>query len=81
VDLSIINFVDNNDFADFYTVDESFMFKREDIANPFWKIFMESELDKVNKRSLKSELFEYGVKSSQTDYRSLVVISWVLFLV
>jgi hypothetical protein len=36
---------------------------------------MARELDKVNKRLLRSELFEYGVKSSQTDYQNLVVIS------
>jgi hypothetical protein len=61
-------------------MDETFMFKREEIADPFWKIFMAHELDKVNKRPLKSELFEYGMKSLEINDpfgKSLWHVNWI----
>jgi len=59
----------------------NFMFKSEEIVDPFWEILMAHEREKICGNRVKLEFFESSEKSFQIDHRSLVVISEVLFLV
>jgi hypothetical protein len=70
----------NNDLDEFYTEEDNFMFKREEIIDPFWEIIMAHKREKVNERLMKFELSRDDEQSFQDDHHSLVVIRGVLFL-
>jgi hypothetical protein len=74
------NSLDVNAFDDFYA-EKNFMFKSEEIVDPFWVNINAHEREKMCDNCLKLELFESNMKSFQVDHRSLVVISELLFLV
>jgi hypothetical protein len=67
-------------FYDFYA-EKNFMFKSEEIVDPFWEILMAHEREKMYDNRVKLELFEFSAKSFQVDHHSLVVICEILFLV
>jgi hypothetical protein len=66
---------------DYLYTQKNFMFKSEEIVDPFWEILMAHEQEKMCDNHLKLEFFKSNAKSFQVDHRSLVVISEVLFLV
>ena len=79
------NRVDNilsNSFGDvgfdqFYMVDENIMFKKREIVDPFWEIFMACERENI---SVKIALSQLVVKNFQDDTHILVVIKGILFI-
>jgi hypothetical protein len=54
------NSLDVNAFDDFY-VENNFMFKSEEIFDPFWEIIMAHEREKICDNRVKLEFFESGV--------------------
>jgi hypothetical protein len=74
------NSLDVNVFDDFYA-EKNFMFKSEEVVDPFWKILKAHKREKMCDNCVKLEFFESRMKSFQIDHRSLVVISEELFLV
>jgi hypothetical protein len=50
------NFLDANVFDDFY-VENNLMFKREEIIDPFWEIFMVHEHEKMCDSRVKLKFF------------------------
>jgi hypothetical protein len=68
------NSLDVNAFDDYYT-EKNFMFKSEEIIDPFWGILMGHEWEKMRDNRVKVELFESSMKSFKVDHHSLVVIS------
>jgi hypothetical protein len=72
------NFLDNKVFDDFYA-EKNFIFKRKDIIDSFWVIFMVHEQENMYDCRVKPKFFESNVKSFQVDICNLVAISEVLF--
>ena len=67
------NFHDAKVFDDFYA-ENNFIFKREEIIDPFWEILMAHELENMYDYHVKPKFFESGAKRFQVDNRNLVVI-------
>jgi hypothetical protein len=72
------NFLDNKVFDDFYA-EKNFIFKRKEIIDSFWVIFMVHERENMYDCRVKPKFFESNVKSFQVDICNLVAISEVLF--
>jgi hypothetical protein len=58
-------------FYDFYA-EKNFMFKREEIVDPFWEIFMAHEWETMHNSRVKLKFSESVAKSFQVDHHSLV---------
>lgn len=56
VDNIFSNFPDD-DFNEFYTMEEDFRFMLGEIVYPFWEIFMARKREKINGSRVKNELF------------------------
>jgi hypothetical protein len=74
------NSLDTKVFYYFY-VESNFIFKREEIIDPFWEIFMAHEPENMYDCCVKPKFFESSAKSFQVDNHTLVVINEVLFIV
>ena len=73
-------YLDKEDLKEFYLVDESIMFKIEEIVDPLWEIFMAREREKISRVRVKIALSQLVVKNFQDDTYILVVIKEVLFI-
>jgi hypothetical protein len=68
------------DDEDLIKVEENFIFKDEEIIDPFWEIYMPHEWEMINKYRVKIEVSQYNMKSFQTTIRNHVVMGCKLFL-
>lgn len=61
-------------------MDVNFIFRGKEIVDHFWEIFMKIEFEKINKRCMKLELSQVGMKNIITIISNHVVISCLVFI-
>jgi hypothetical protein len=65
---------------DLIKVEKNFIFKEEEIVDPFWEIYMPHKWEKINECCVKIEVSQYDIKSFQTTIPSHVVMGCKIFL-
>ena len=66
--------------GDVIKVEKNFIFKEEEIVDPFWEIYMLHKWEKINEYCVKIEVSQYDMKSFQTTIPSHVVMDCKMFL-
>jgi hypothetical protein len=61
-------------------MEENFIFKEEEIIDPFSEIYMLHEWEKINEYRVKIEVSQYDMKSFQTTIHSHLMMGCKLFL-
>lgn len=88
--INYVDFLGNENFLSIFPnqnldvgfgmLDETLILCSQEIIDPFWEIFMESLLKKINKGHVKINLFQVGTKNFISTFQSHVMVNCKLFL-
>ena len=71
----------NNDLGEFYSDEETYMFTRETMADPFLSIFMAFEREKEQKKYGKVEYFPSDMRGFNDKHLDMPMMKSIAFIV